>query len=205
METVGKSLLEWGVAALAMPGQEESGDRYLVKEFRQGGLLAVVDGLGHGAEAARAAMSAIRTLDNNAHESVISLVRRCHESLRGTRGAVMSIASFNKLDETVTFLGVGNVESMLLRADVNARPGYESPILRGGVVGGQLPPLRASVIPISRGDTMILVSDGIESGFAHQLPLSSPPQQIADHILKQHNKGTDDALALVARYVGARP
>jgi hypothetical protein len=31
---------------------------------------------------------------------------------------------------------------------------------------------------------------------------SDSPQQIADRILKRHFKGTDDALVLVARYVG---
>jgi hypothetical protein len=32
--------------------------------------------------------------------------------------------------------------------------------------------------------------------------LSDSPQQIADHIFAQHGRGTDDALVLVAHYVG---
>ena len=58
---------------------------------------------------------AIATLAAYAHEPIISLIRRCHEALRGTRGVVMSIASLNTHDRTMVWLGVGNVEGVLLR------------------------------------------------------------------------------------------
>src|SRR5216684_973838 len=48
-------LIEWGVATLALPGEAQSGDRHLVKPVGSSVLVAVVDGLGHGAEAATAA------------------------------------------------------------------------------------------------------------------------------------------------------
>src|SRR5207245_2030712 len=86
------SLLEWGVATLTLAGQLESGDLHLVREVGGGVLVAVVDGLGHGEEAAAAARLAVTTLDQFAPEPIASLVQRCHEALRGTRGAVMSVA-----------------------------------------------------------------------------------------------------------------
>jgi len=55
METLINAPIEWAVAELAQPGQSESGDRHLVLPTPDGGLVAVVDGLGHGAEAANAA------------------------------------------------------------------------------------------------------------------------------------------------------
>lgn len=202
MEAVSKSLLEWGAAQMALPGQTESGDRLLVKPFPDGVLTAVVDGLGHGREAALAASAAVSILERYAGESVISLVRRCDEGLRKTRGAVMSLASFNALDSTVTWIGVGDVEGRLLHVNNSQGPRQESMLLRGGVVGGQLPALRASIIPVAPGDTLILVTDGIRSGFDQKLALDNPPQRIADDILARHSWGTDDALVLVARYVG---
>jgi hypothetical protein len=39
-------------------------------------------------------------------------------------------------------------------------------------------------------------------GFMEHLTLSDPPQQMADRILEQHGKTTDDALVMVARYLG---
>lgn len=199
------SLIDCGVAALTLPGQSESGDRHVVSPFPNGVLAAVVDGLGHGTEAARAAETAIATLQWAPHESVIALVRRCNESLRGTRGVVMSLASFNAADETMTWLGVGNIEGWLLRVDPNASPNHESLLLRGGVVGGALPALRASIIPLVKGDTLIFATDGIRVPSEQELSLHGPPQQVAEHVLAAFGKGTDDALVFVARYIGPTP
>jgi len=195
-------ILEWGVAKCALPGEEVSGDQHLVQPFTHGALVAVVDGLGHGQDATTAARVAVSTLTNRPGDSVIALVKRCHEALTKTRGAVTTLASFNILEATMTWLGVENVEGVLIRADTRATPATESVLLRGGVVGYQLPALQAGVVPVSRGDLLILATDGIRSGFVQNLIATDPPQQIADRILAQHFKGTDDALALVVRYRG---
>lgn len=197
------SIIEWGAAGRALPGQSRSGDIHLVKPFRNGVLVAVVDGIGHGGEAYLAAEKAIAALAEFPSEPVIWLVRRCHELLKNTRGVVMTLASLHALEGTLTWLGVGNVEGLLLRADPNAVPPLESVLLRGGLVGMQLPALYASVVPIAAGDMLILASDGIRSDFAKDLAIRGSPQQMAERILIQHLKGTDDAVVLVVRYVGA--
>src|SRR2546427_4142817 len=79
------ALIEWGVASLALPGEAESGDRHLVKPVGTGVLVAVVDGLGHGAEAAAAAQAAVAALERHATESPVPLIERCHRALQGTR------------------------------------------------------------------------------------------------------------------------
>jgi serine phosphatase RsbU (regulator of sigma subunit) len=175
-----------------------------VTAFTDGVLLAAVDGLGHGEEAAAAAKIAVTTLEEFPGESVIALVNRCHKRLLESRGVVMSLASFDARDRTMTWLGVGNVEGVLRRGDAGNQP-PEVLLLRGGVVGVQLPPLSASIIPVVPGDTLVFATDGIQSGFADGLTVSDSPQHIADRILAQHGKGVDDALVLVARYVERRP
>jgi serine/threonine protein phosphatase PrpC len=200
-----KDLIEWGVAMLALPGQTESGDRYVVKPGSNNVLVAAVDGLGHGAEAAAAAKIAVEQLESYAHETVISLVNRCHIELKKTRGVVMTLASFNGQDSTMTWLGVGDVEGILFHADAQANPRREAVMQRGGVVGYQLPSLGATVIPVMPGDLLIFATDGVNGGFADNLNLSDHPQQIADDILAKFNKGTDDALVLVSRYLGEMP
>ena len=198
----GAALIDWGVATLTLPGERESGDLHLVKPVRAGVLVSVVDGLGHGAEAAAAARAAVAALNRHAQESVLPLLQRCHQALAGTRGAVVSVALFDRADGSMTWLGVGNVEGVLLYADAGGRRGRERLVTRGGIVGSELPPLRAEVVAVAPGDTLILATDGIQSGFADELMVEAPPQQLADQILTRSGKRTDDALVLVARYVG---
>lgn len=200
--------IESGVAMRALPGQTVSGDLHVVKPFPNGVLLAVMDGLGHGDEATAAAKTAAATLVEHAREHVISLLKRCHEALPRTRGVAMTLASCNNLEGTITWLGVGNVEGLLLRADAAANPPTERVLLRGGVVGYQLPVLHAGVLPISAGDLLIFATDGVRSDFGSDFGHSKSagtetPQQIADRLLEKWFKGTDDALVLVVRYLGS--
>lgn len=200
MEKV-KAFIECGVAARALSGQNEIGDRHALVHFDGGATVAVIDGLGHGTEAAAAARLATEIVESNAQESVITLMRLCHEKLKPTRGVVMSIASFDPKDSTVTWLGVGNVEGVLLHRDHGGTLAQEVLPLRGGVVGDQMPALIASIVPVVRGDTLIFTTDGIRLGFAENLKPDSA-QIIADAILANYARGTDDALVLVARYAG---
>ena len=119
----------------------------------------------------------------------------------------MSLASFNTRENRMEWMGVGNIEGVLVRGRPNvSESSGGSPrarvLIRGGVVGFQLPPIRASVLPVAQGDTLIFATDGIKSGFDQNVSLNLRPQEIADHIGAQYYKGTDDGLVLVARYVG---
>jgi len=196
------SVIQWGVAMRTLPGERESGDLHVVKSAGPGVLAGVVDGLGHGAEAASAARAAVAVLDQHAHEPLLPLLQRCHRALLGTRGVVLSVALFDGAAGWMTWLGVGNVEGVLLHANAAGRPARTSLVTRGGIVGSELPRLQAQVCTVAPGDTVILATDGIKEHFAEELPRDASPQQLADHILSRYGKGTDDALVLVARYVG---
>jgi hypothetical protein len=203
METLINPPIGWAVAELTRPGQSESGDRHLVLSTLAGGLVAVVDGLGHGAEAASAAKVAVRALERGGDRPLVQLFRECHQSLIGTRGAVVSAAVFSFPDETMTWLGVGNVEGRLLRAPVSGGPPPEALLVRGGVVGAHLPPLVSKIVPIRRGDTLIVATDGIRSEFLDAPLPYQEPQALADHVLARWGTQADDALVLVVRYLGA--
>jgi hypothetical protein len=193
--------LEWGVAARPLAGQAVPGDLHLVKFFDDGVLVAVVDGVGHGEEAVVAAQAAVADLQTHAEESVIGLVKSCHEALTKTRGVVMTIASLCFSKSTMTWIGVGNVEGRLLRADSTASHPTESVLLRSGLVGYQLPVLQADVLPIAAGDLLLFGTDGVQATFDEGINVAEPPQTIADRILNRCFKGTDDALVLAARYL----
>ena len=195
-------LVEYGVAKSILPGQGESGDRHVVCCGGEGILIAAIDGIGHGEEAANAAEAALAILKASPEEPVISLLERCHEGLRSTRGVVLSLASIDPKHGLMTWLGVGNVQGVLMRAGAQKGSVGEVLLLRGGVVGSQLPALQAAVLPIRRGDTLVFVTDGVRGEFVEGLSALESPQRAADKILKQHGRGNDDALVLVVRLTG---
>jgi negative regulator of sigma-B (phosphoserine phosphatase) len=167
---------------------------------RNGLMIVVVDGLGHGSEAASAARIALDSIGRDPNEPLKTLVRRCHADLRHTRGAVMSLVELNTTERTVTWLSVGNVEAAILRANPSATPAIERVLQRGGVVGYILPPLREMVHRIHPGDTIILATDGIMQGFERSVRLNAEPQENADVICARFARSNDDALVVVALY-----
>lgn len=199
-------MIEWGVAMQAAPGEARMGDRHVARLFPHGALMAVIDGLGHGQGAADAADIAAATLEEHPSDAVDVLFKRCHERLKRSRGVVMSLASFDLAHNTMTWLGVGNVRGIFTCTTLNA-PTREWLFLRGGIIGYNMPSLRPIVMPIGPGDMLIFATDGIRSTFAEPSSQANPPkmqggpQFIADTILAQHGRKTDDALVLVVQLV----
>jgi negative regulator of sigma-B (phosphoserine phosphatase) len=196
-------LTELGVAVRTLAGQRECGDLYLFRPFARGLLVAAIDGLGHGEEAAAAAKTAVDTLSHQPQAPVGELFERCHQSLKKTRGAVMSLASFSGIGH-MTWAGVGNVEGRLLRADAGKQGRNESLMLLGGVVGYAMPSPRVSTVELSPGDTLIFATDGIRDRFTEGVDLNESSQTMAETILSRHGKATDDALDVVVRYLGSK-
>ncbi|HET7214137.1 MAG TPA: SpoIIE family protein phosphatase [Terriglobia bacterium] len=194
--------VEWGVAERHKPGESLSGDLHLVKPLETGVLLAVADGLGHGQAAAEAARLALSAVEEHSNKPLVEIMQSCSRKLQGTRGAVMSMALLSTLDNTMEWLGVGNVEGVLVRSAPNGKPARESLLLSRGVLGGQLPLLRTFALEVSRGDTLIFATDGIQRGFEDGMVLLKGPQETARFILERDGLGTDDALVLVATFQG---
>jgi len=202
------ALLEFGVASSVLAGQTESGDLHLVRTVGDRVLVAVVDGLGHGQDAAAAARLAVETLDRHAGEALPQLVHRCHEALRSTRGVVMSLALFDSIHDTLTWVGLGNIDGVLVAGDHRqARSPFTGLVTRGGIVGSPvvLPPVRPWLIPIQPQDVLVFATDGLRFDFGDDFSVGQgSPQESAVLLLARYGKGTDDALVLVARYLGRR-
>lgn len=190
--------LERGVAGLAHVGEGRSGDVAVFAPCRRGGLLAVIDGLGHGDHAADAAERAAAVVREHAEDPQPALFEACHRALRATRGAVMTVARFDVEARSLEWTGVGNVEARLVRA--GARPA--SPVVLAGVVGYNLPGARVSEAELEPGDAVILATDGVAADFSEGVPTGVAAQRVADLVLERYGKGTDDAIVAVVRYLG---
>ena len=197
--------ISYGIATRTRQGETVTGDRYVIRQHPSGVLLAVIDGLGHGADAASAADSAAQVLSTHPSTDVVDLLKACHDRLRSSRGVVMTVVSITPAAHIITAIGVGNVQGMIVRhGDGEAAPERDFVVLRGGVVGHLMPALRQSVMQVSAGDLVVLATDGVGIEFMTEERFSQPPQVIADRMLSRYAVPTDDALVLVARYIGDR-
>jgi hypothetical protein len=131
------------------------------------------------------------------------LVQRCHEALAATRGVVMSVAAVDTRDLGVSWVGVGNVEAVLVRGGSGSGPARQQLLLRAGVVGQKLPPLQAARVAARPGDTLVMATDGIRGGFDAALPPARSARQLAEAILARDARATDDALVMAVRLRGA--
>lgn len=195
-------LVDWGVAWRALPGEQVCGDVHLIKPLPNGLLLAVVDGLGHGAEAAAAAMIALDVLNRMAGDPLTVIFHQCHESLVRTRGVTMTAGWLEPAQGRLTWMGIGNVEAMQLRAGRAPQIPIARPVMRSGIVGYQLPSLQPSTTSLLPGDVLAFATDGINAGFGELLLRDAPLRPLAEQTLERYFKGTDDALLLVAKYLG---
>lgn len=200
VSTVDGACVEWAAARVVAPGHSDSGDECCVRTIDQRTLIAVLDGLGHGPAAASAARRGVQLLERSHAQDLVTLIRECHSGLRGSRGAVMSIAMFDSLERTMTWIGVGNVHGSLWCPHSMT---WKSLLLRSGVVGDYLPQLQASVVPMKEGDTLILTTDGVDPVIDDRLLKGDSLRSTAERILARCRTGHDDALVLLARYRGA--
>ena len=204
-ELAAREPVEWAVATRCRRGETTSGDLAVVTLRSEGVLVAGIDGLGHGDEAARAALKAGEVLRESPGRDLVLLVERCHAALKGTRGAAISLAFVSPSESGVTWLGVGNVEGRLLSGDPSAiRPKGSLP-LGNGVPGHELPAVKAATLDLRTGDVLVLATDGVGTAFADSLDISGSARAISERILTEHWKPLDDALVVAVRYLGVRP
>jgi phosphoserine phosphatase RsbX len=194
--------LERGVAGAAIEGEERSGDLAVFAGYAGGALVAVLDGLGHGDAAADASDIAADVIRRNRSAPPAELLQRCHTALHMTRGVVMTLAWFDLDRHEMSWAGVGNVEARLVRGAATYGDRHDSALVLGGVVGYNLPTIRPVTMDLLPGDAVAFATDGIEADYSASLAPGVPAQKLAERIYERHGKGTDDALAVVVRYVG---
>lgn len=192
---------QFAYAQAAYPGNslEQAGDRFVVQATQRGFLVAVIDGLGHGIKAATAALAAVDAFQQDVNRPVKAQLEYGSRSIRGTRGAAVSMAKFDAANAQLEWAGVGNVYAGVVRSQDTLK--HESLLSRGGVVGFRLPTIRPSKVDIYPYDTLVMATDGIRSGFLQDAPLRQSPQMIADYIHTNFKRDTDDSLVVVLRFI----
>ena len=188
--------LAWTSLSRPKPGETCCGDQCLVRRTKDGVMVAVIDGAGHGAEAQEVAELAAQVVARSACSSPIPVIQACHRALERSRGVVMSIVAVSG-QGLMTWIGAGNVQGRLVRAD----GGLTALLVRPGMVGrGDLPQFRPVPVRLEENDLLVLVTDGICGNFEQWIDPNLDPGQIAANILDHNRNVDDDALVFVARY-----
>jgi len=159
--------------------------------------VAVIDGAGHGLEAARAASAARDEILRHPGLPLDEVLRRCHSALKGSRGAVMTLISIQLDTLILTAAGIGNIESQVFSGGKTTHL-----VTQRGMLGANVPTVRPTVAELNGSWLLVMHSDGVRARFslADAVPLSGnsiAPQALADSILNDYGRGDDDATVLV--------
>lgn len=193
----------WGGVNVPLGGTGNSGDAWAVTTADDGRLAAVmVDGLGHGDDAAAAAHAAITAFHQHSPTApeggrLTDVVLRAHEAMRGTRGGVFGLCLVDPHHGRTDYTGIGNITGRVLTGSVNEH--LLSPF---GTLGTQLAPPtpRQTTHPWAAGATLVLCTDGIDTRWD---PAIYPglarhdPAVVAATLYREHARETDDAAVLV--------
>lgn len=205
--------LDIGMIGVCYPGETVSGDAWAIDSGTQDLTLLVVDGLGHGIEAHRAAAGAVGILRTSAGRPPAELIERMHEGLRPTRGAAVAIARIDLAAASVSFAGVGNISACVLDEqeasfDPAGRTRGDSPsrsrqlVSHNGIVGHTLRKTQEFKAAWPRGGMLVMHSDGVGTrwdvarypGLSHR-----PAALIAAVLYRDFSRRRDDATVVVVK------
>ncbi len=196
--------LNFGTKTVSSPGEEMAADLWVVKQFGEQWLMAVIDGLGHGPEALKAAETArgvIEMFEGQPHPATI--LTECSAAMTNTRGAVIGLCLVDYGRDRLTWSGVGNIEGKVVWRETEGQLQQVSLISTPGIVGCDLPKLNQQVCKLKPASLIIMFTDGLDSKWVfpeNRWLFEMEPEALAAHLMKSHSKKTDDSLVAVVRY-----
>jgi len=177
------------------PGEPVNGDAWCTTWHAGRCRIALIDGLGHGPEAAQAAQAAVATLNQRPELSPADALAACHGALAGSRGAAISIVQIDPSARQLTYAGIGNVEGRL-----NTANGTTRLIAYRGIIGSARHQVRSFDYALDRSWSLLLHTDGISSRMEITEPMASDASALraqADSLLERWARPTDDATLLL--------
>lgn len=187
----------FGGVCVPMRGETECGDAWSVRETSEACRMLVVDGLGHGPEAALAARTAVRVADEHPHLEPAELMQCLHGALRSTRGAAGAAASLVPDTGRGALAGVGNIRAFTWAVD-----GVKHLVSHNGTLGQQARKFHAFDFQLPPRTMLVMLSDGISSRVDARDYAGIErhhPAVIAAAIYNDHARGRDDATVVVLR------
>jgi anti-sigma regulatory factor (Ser/Thr protein kinase) len=188
-----------GVATRPRPLSPVNGDAFVVQQWGESMLVGVIDGLGHGQFAHRAAQTARQYVESHFDQPLDQVFRGTGRACRATRGVVMALARFDWGRGRLTFASVGNI---LVRVSPRAEPFHF--VIRRGVIGLNAPHAVVTEHDWPLDHLFVMHSDGVSTHWGWKdFPewIDRPPAAMAQALLHAKGKVEDDATVIVVRNV----
>jgi anti-sigma regulatory factor (Ser/Thr protein kinase) len=188
-----------GGVSIAAPGERVCGDGWAFALEGERAAVLVVDGLGHGPDAAEAARVALEAFGHEPFASPRQQLERLHQALKRTRGAAVLVLHADAAAGTVRAAGAGNVIARLV-SGVSDR----AILCQHGTAGVAIRTPEEVTMPWPEHALLVACSDGIETRWKAEVlapVLGRDPALAAALLVRDHLRGRDDATAAVLRRV----
>ena len=182
---------------LPYPGERACGDEWAMHRSEDRLLVMLVDGLGHGPEAAEAAQLAVTAFHRRADLSAGAILGHVHDSLKKTRGAVGAIAEIRPRGRVLNYCGVGNISASILSNGAS-----RSMMSHNGTLGVVTSRIQEFQFEWTPGSTLILHSDGLQTRWdlsAYPGLLNRHAGLIGGAVLRDFRRTRDDAGVVVVK------
>lgn len=166
--------------------EEQNGDGAIIVHSGNRVLCGVVDGLGHGPQAAAASDAAVTHIREHATDSLESLFTGIDTACKTTRGVVAALATIEDAAGTGRFGSVGNVEWRTDGLPFSLIP-------RRGVIGTGAPRPTITGGNWPQTSTLVLYSDGLTGVDTDGITDRTTP---AADLVELFGRPEDDATAL---------
>lgn len=188
---------ELGAICVPRSGETECGDAWSYQVIGSRRRVFVIDGLGHGPEAARAARTAVQLVSTLGELGPGAVLERVHAALRPTRGGAASLADIDLDRGVARYCGVGNTVAAVADATTVRRL-----VSHNGTLGHVAPRFQEFQVPWQPGSLLIVHTDGLTQKWsldAYPELLAHHPALVAGVLYRDHARGGDDATVVVSR------
>jgi anti-sigma regulatory factor (Ser/Thr protein kinase) len=189
--------IELGAVCLPKKGEEAVGDGWLLEASGDYRTMLVVDGLGHGPNAARAARAATDAFAARPAATPPELMRICHEALTSTRGAAGAAARVAATKKHGTFAGIGNISCR-----IESTGERRQLVSHSGTLGHVMRRVQEFEFAFPAGALLILHSDGLATHWTcadYPGLASKHAGLIAGVLYRDHDRGRDDVTVVVLK------
>lgn len=188
--------LEFGAATRSCRMLPDNGDAIILRQWDGHALTGVIDGLGHGQFAKKAAQTARQYIEQHFDQPLAALFRGVGRTCRATRGVVMALVRFNLDEQKLAVASVGNVEVRLI--------GNEHPniVVRRGILGLNAPAPVITEHSWTPSSALVVHSDGLQPHWRwddFRDAIREDPGVIALQMLRKFGRMEDDATVVVAK------